>query len=104
MLNVFKSCKKDRMFEKKLALDCGAGIGRITKNLLLKNFANVDMVDVSEHFIRESFKFLGEQDSERVQRFYICGLQNFIPEKSRYDCKWIQWVVGYLRFKFVQLI
>ncbi|KAK5900432.1 hypothetical protein CgunFtcFv8_025392 [Champsocephalus gunnari] len=48
------------------ALDCGAGIGRITKRLLLPLFSTVDLVD------------------------------DFVPESGRYDVIWIQWVIGHL--------
>ncbi|KAL7980854.1 hypothetical protein Chor_002008 [Crotalus horridus] len=37
-----------------LALDCGAGIGRITKRLLLPLFKAVDMVDVTEDFLNKA--------------------------------------------------
>ena len=30
------------------ALDCGAGMGRVTKNLLLPRFAKVDMIEPSK--------------------------------------------------------
>ena len=36
------------------ALDCGAGIGRVTKNLLLPLFEKVDMVDVVPELINKS--------------------------------------------------
>ncbi|VDN40795.1 unnamed protein product, partial [Gongylonema pulchrum] len=34
------------------AVDCGCGIGRVTKHLLLPLFNSVDMVDVMESFIQ----------------------------------------------------
>lgn len=34
------------------AVDCGCGIGRVTKHLLLPLFDLVDMVDVTESFIQ----------------------------------------------------
>lgn len=80
---------------KDLALDCGAGIGRVTKKLLLKNFKFVEMVDVTENFINKAKEYLGH-DAERVANFHCCGLQNFHPEPQKYDCVWIQWVTGYL--------
>lgn len=36
------------------AIDCGCGIGRVTKHLLLPLFESVDMVDVTESFIQGS--------------------------------------------------
>ncbi|XP_054704570.1 N-terminal Xaa-Pro-Lys N-methyltransferase 1 isoform X4 [Grus americana] len=43
------------------ALDCGAGIGRITKRLLLPLFKTVDMVDVTEDFLTKAKSYLGDE-------------------------------------------
>ncbi|XP_056395764.1 N-terminal Xaa-Pro-Lys N-methyltransferase 1 isoform X2 [Hyla sarda] len=77
------------------ALDCGAGIGRITKRLLLPIFKNVDMVDVTDKFLSKAKSYLGE-DAKRIGDYYCCGLQEFVPEPNRYDVIWIQWVIGHL--------
>lgn len=42
-------------------MDCGAGIGRITKRLLLPLFRVVDMVDVTEDFLAKAKTYLGEE-------------------------------------------
>jgi hypothetical protein len=55
------------------------------------------MIDVTESFINESKNYLGPNDSNRILKFHCCGLQNFYPEINRYDCIWIQWVLGYLK-------
>ena len=75
------------------ALDCGAGIGRITKRLLLPLFGAVDMVDVTEDFLLKAKSYLGEE-GKRVRNFFCCGLQDFSPEPHSYDVIWIQWVIG----------
>uniref|UniRef100_UPI00398EF0F1 N-terminal Xaa-Pro-Lys N-methyltransferase 1 n=1 Tax=Pristiophorus japonicus TaxID=55135 RepID=UPI00398EF0F1 len=77
------------------ALDCGAGIGRITKRLLLPLFKAVDMVDVTEGFLAKAKAHLGEE-ADRVDNYYCCGLQDFTPQPQRYDVIWIQWVIGHL--------
>ncbi|XP_068104588.1 N-terminal Xaa-Pro-Lys N-methyltransferase 1 isoform X2 [Hyperolius riggenbachi] len=77
------------------ALDCGAGIGRITKRLLLPIFKNVDMVDVTDEFLSKAKGYLGE-DGNRIGNYFCSGLQDFVPEPSRYDVIWIQWVIGHL--------
>ena len=77
------------------ALDCGAGIGRITKRLLLPMFQTVDMVELSRKFLDASHQFIGEQVS-RVDKFICSGLQDFTPEVGRYDVIWCQWVLGHL--------
>uniref|UniRef100_A0A8C0LDX8 N-terminal Xaa-Pro-Lys N-methyltransferase 1 n=1 Tax=Canis lupus dingo TaxID=286419 RepID=A0A8C0LDX8_CANLU len=77
------------------ALDCGAGIGRITKRLLLPLFGVVDMVDVTEDFLVKAKTYLGEE-GKRVRNYFCCGLQDFSPEPNSYDVIWIQWVIGEL--------
>lgn len=77
------------------ALDCGAGIGRITKRLLLPLFKTVDMVDVTEDFLNKAKSYLGEE-GRRVRNYFCCGLQDFSPEPGAYDVIWIQWVIGHL--------
>ncbi|XP_005413683.1 PREDICTED: N-terminal Xaa-Pro-Lys N-methyltransferase 1 isoform X3 [Chinchilla lanigera] len=77
------------------ALDCGAGIGRITKRLLLPLFEVVDMVDVTEDFLAKAKTYLGEE-GKRVRNYFCCGLQDFSPEPGSYDVIWIQWVIGHL--------
>lgn len=75
------------------ALDCGAGIGRISKRLLLPLFNTVDLVDVTQEFLDKAKTYLGEE-SKRVGKYICNGLQDFVPESGRYDVIWIQWVIG----------
>ncbi|XP_050389359.1 N-terminal Xaa-Pro-Lys N-methyltransferase 1-A [Patella vulgata] len=82
----------------KKALDCGAGIGRITKRLLLPMFDSVDMVELNQHFLNEARAFIGSE-SKRVDNLFCSGLQEFIPEIGRYDVIWCQWVLGHLKDK-----
>ncbi|CAK6972513.1 N-terminal Xaa-Pro-Lys N-methyltransferase 1 [Scomber scombrus] len=77
------------------ALDCGAGIGRISKRLLLPLFKTVDLVDVTQEFLDKAKPYLGD-DSKRVGHYFCSGLQEFVPESGRYDVIWIQWVIGHL--------
>ncbi|XP_053267178.1 N-terminal Xaa-Pro-Lys N-methyltransferase 1 [Pleuronectes platessa] len=77
------------------ALDCGAGIGRISKRLLLPLFSTVDLVDVTQEFLDRAKTYL-EEDSKRVGHYFCSGLQDFVPERGRYDVIWIQWVIGHL--------
>lgn len=39
-------------------LDCGAGIGRVTKNLLLPLFDTVDMVEQNPEFLEKAKDYL----------------------------------------------
>ncbi|XP_048773679.1 N-terminal Xaa-Pro-Lys N-methyltransferase 1-A-like [Ostrea edulis] len=77
------------------ALDCGAGIGRITKRLLLPIFKTVDMVELNQKFLDEARSFIGEEES-RVDNLFCSGLQDFIAKAGTYDVIWCQWVLGHL--------
>ncbi|KND01950.1 N-terminal protein methyltransferase [Spizellomyces punctatus DAOM BR117] len=82
---------------KTLACDCGAGIGRVSKNFLLKAFDRVDLVEQNPKFLEEAeASFLGKEYAARVDRFIPKGLQEFSPEEGRYDLIWTQWVLGHL--------
>lgn len=78
------------------ALDCGAGIGRISKFLLTDFFAKVDLVEQNEMFLEKAKTYLGPRALSKVGNFYGVGLQDFQPEKGKYDVIWVQWVIGHL--------
>ncbi|PVV02812.1 hypothetical protein BB560_002726 [Smittium megazygosporum] len=80
------------------ALDCGAGIGRVTKNLLSKYFDKVDMVEQNSKFVSEAKTSNLKQltDSGIVVNFFNFGLQDFTPMPSKYDVIWCQWVLSHL--------
>ncbi|KAJ3383600.1 hypothetical protein HDU92_004055 [Lobulomyces angularis] len=80
-----------------LCCDCGAGIGRVSKNFLLKYFKKVDLVEQCSNFLETAKKeiFVGEY-SNKVDQYINKGLQEFFPEKQRYDLIWNQWVLGHL--------
>ncbi|XP_050361539.1 alpha N-terminal protein methyltransferase 1-like [Nymphalis io] len=77
-----------------LALDCGAGIGRITKYLLAPLFERVDIIEPDEKFINAISSFVGE-NKIKIGTLYQTSLQKFEPER-KYDIIWNQWVLGYL--------
>lgn len=76
------------------ALDCGAGIGRISKHLLTKHFDQVDLVEQNRVFLEKAKDYL--KDTEQAGTLYCCGLQNFIAQECHYDVIWCQWVLGHL--------
>ncbi|XP_035895842.1 N-terminal Xaa-Pro-Lys N-methyltransferase 1 [Anopheles stephensi] len=80
---------------RKRALDCGAGIGRISKNLLLPLFEQVDLVEQDEHFCQTARTELADFGS-KLGTVFNAGLQDFVPEPGRYDIIWAQWVLGHL--------
>jgi protein N-terminal methyltransferase len=86
-----------------VACDCGAGIGRVTKNFLLPRFHRVDLVEQSRRLLNAAPRYVGvDQSSERLGLIEV-GMQDFVPEPNRYDVIWIQWVIGHLHdIDFIQ--
>jgi len=77
------------------AVDCGSGIGRVTKAVLLRLFERVDMVDVNQTFLDEAPQYLGSESS-KVDCYMCTSLHEFVPERGRYNAVWCQWVLGQL--------
>ncbi len=75
------------------ALDCGAGIGRISKELLLPIFGAVDMVEQNPKYVTKAKELITDP---KMQNYFNVGLQNFTPAAGRYDVIWVQWVLGHL--------
>lgn len=80
------------------ALDCGAGIGRVTKNVLINYFKTVDLVEQDDNFVRKAHDYLSVngQFIEKIGTIHNEGLQNFTPAEDMYDVIWCQWVLGHL--------
>lgn len=75
------------------ALDCGSGIGRVSKHVLLPVFNSVELVDMMESFLLEAQNYLRVK-GEKVESYHCYSLQEFTPPLGRYDVIWIQWVSG----------
>jgi len=79
------------------ALDCGAGIGRITKYLLKRHFKDIDLVEQNKKFLEKAVEYLcPEGNDESKHEFFCSGLQNVTPKPKTYDVIWCQWVLGQL--------
>jgi len=106
------------------ALDCGAGIGRVSKFLLLPIFQRVDLLEQNGSFLEKAKSYL---NSPKVGLYIQRGLQDFMFSElgdtssstevstcsssiasndkevssnfsfsGSYDLVWIQWVSGHL--------
>eukprot|EP01024_Parvocaulis_polyphysoides_P040034 TRINITY_DN3634_c0_g4_i2.p1 TRINITY_DN3634_c0_g4~~TRINITY_DN3634_c0_g4_i2.p1 ORF type:complete len:204 (-),score=19.64 TRINITY_DN3634_c0_g4_i2:761-1372(-) len=90
-----------KLRRKLTAIDCGAGIGRVTQQLLLPYFQTVDLLEPSKHLIEKAQKIMHAQQinfppGHSLGDCYCKGLQDFVPQQERYDCIWIQWCLLYL--------
>ena len=75
-----------------VAADCGGGIGRVTFNLLLEFFGNVDIVEPNGNFLDTARQAAGEKGVYDRCGFIQSPLQEVEFEKGKYDVVWVQWV------------
>eukprot|EP01027_Heterolobosea_sp_BB2_P000645 GEZU01000938.1.p1 GENE.GEZU01000938.1~~GEZU01000938.1.p1 ORF type:complete len:204 (+),score=42.64 GEZU01000938.1:158-769(+) len=75
------------------ALDAGAGIGRVSKSLLIPLFDKVDLVEQCANFVDAAKTYVNDP---KLDNYICCGLQDFTPEPEKYDLIHIQWVLNYL--------
>ena len=78
------------------ALDVGAGVGRVTKHVLLSFFEEVDLVEGSRRWSERSRAYLGAEACASRCRFAHARLEDFTPGARHYDVVWVQWVLQYL--------
>jgi protein N-terminal methyltransferase len=76
------------------AIDCGAGIGRISKGLLCPLFKEVDLVEQNPVYVAKAREYCAGEKTMRT--YYTEGLQTFSFASGPYDVIWIQWVIGHL--------
>jgi len=73
-----------------LAADCGAGVGRVSEQLLLHSFQTVDLLEPSKHLLDTAQQKLGagmaRGNFPRGHKLGLClcqGLQEFEPQPQR---------------------
>ncbi|CAI5760155.1 unnamed protein product [Candida verbasci] len=80
----------------KLTIDMGAGIGRITRDLLWKVSDKVDLLEPVKPFVSQMEKeLIGVSNKGKLGQIYDIGMQDWIPDKQ-YWLIWCQWCVGQL--------
>ncbi|KAG5940089.1 hypothetical protein E4U53_007669 [Claviceps sorghi] len=83
--------KRDRQ-RVRSAVDAGAGIGRITRGLLLDVADQVDIIEPVSKFTDTLRGHAG------IGTIFNVGLQDWHPHPgARYDIIWTQWCLGHLR-------
>ena len=76
------------------AVDCGAGVGRVTAGLLMQRFGRVDVVEPVQHFLQQARADLGARGHRG--ELHQVGLEAFDAPANTYDCIWVQWCIGHL--------
>ena len=80
------------------ALDCGAGIGRVSASVLLERFTCVEILESSVDFLATARANL---PVDRVRAVHAMGLEEFTKSHEpaagpTYAAVWVQWVLLYL--------
>ncbi|EYE98075.1 DUF858 domain protein [Aspergillus ruber CBS 135680] len=78
----------------KQAVDCGAGVGRVTEGFLSHVCEGVDAVEPVGKFTDVIHESQLKKDGV-VGDIYTMGIEDWYPEK-KYDLIWTQWCVGHL--------
>lgn len=79
------------------AADLGAGVGRVTQQLLVRHFDTVDVFEPVQHFLDKAAANIGAAPAPgRAVAFHCQPLQDFEPPPGRYDVIWAQWCLGHL--------
>ncbi|KAF4661143.1 Alpha N-terminal protein methyltransferase 1B [Perkinsus chesapeaki] len=78
--------------------DCGAGIGRVTREVLTQKFQIIDLVEPCANLLETAKNTLTPAATapSRIEKFIQLGVQDFDPELGRYDMIWNQWCLLYL--------
>ena len=77
-----------------VALDCGAGIGRVAGAVLLERFAAVELLEPNADFVAAA---RGALPAARLAACHTVALQAFAPPAGRaYAVVWVQWTLNYL--------
>ena len=82
------------------AADCGAGMGRVTRDVLSKLFDEVTLVEPVGKLLDQARVELGplagEGNGAKEFHFEELGLEAFRPPAGSLDVVWIQWCIGHL--------
>lgn len=75
------------------ALDCGAGIGRVSKHLLCPLFQTTDLMERSQHMLEAAKANL---PLESVGELFVDSMEQVVL-RNTYDVIAMQWVAAYLQ-------
>mmetsp|Transcript_14923 Transcript_14923/g.12398 ORF Transcript_14923/g.12398 Transcript_14923/m.12398 type:complete len:184 (+) Transcript_14923:36-587(+) len=67
--------------------DCGAGIGRVTREVLTQKFQIIDLVEPCANLLETAKNTLTPAATapSRIEKFIQLGVQDFDPELGRYE-------------------
>lgn len=82
---------------RKIGADIGAGIGRVTRDMLSKHCDVVDLLEPVTPFVEQMETELQELRAQgKIGEIYAIGMQDWEPQEGKYWLIWCQWCVGHL--------
>jgi protein N-terminal methyltransferase len=81
---------QNNMITPNKVLDCGAGIGRVTNNVLQNHFQEIDIMEQDDKYISYCQDYFKE--NLKIKNIYKSSLQEF-NFTIKYNVIWIQWCV-----------
>lgn len=85
---LIEDLNRNKLLKLNSVLDVGAGIGRVTSNVLQYYFNSIDLVERNKKFCDTAIRIF--KNNQNVRKIYCSSLQKFKFER-KYDCIWIQW-------------
>jgi len=99
-IKISKKLIEELILTKKLipnsVIDCGAGIGRVTDNVLRHYFKEIDLVEINKNFTDYAKEYF--INNKKIKNIFCSPIQK-IEFKKKYDCIWIQWCLENLNDK-----
>lgn len=95
---IMESSSQEKKIKFSRAIDAGAGVGRVTKLILLKRYDTVQLVEADAGWSRRSKIYLGRKRSARCT-FTCSRIEELLPDShdSRsVNLIWLQWTLQYL--------
>lgn len=79
-------------------LEIGAGVGRVTKSVLIKYFDEITILEQNEKFLKKAKEDMKEYEEKKKLRYINQAMQDLIKDSSvlnneKYSLIWIQWCV-----------
>lgn len=70
-----------------MAADCGAGVGRVTEQLLLDIFDEVDLLEPSKHLLATATErcTAAAAAGHKLGNAFCMGLQQWTPAEQRWE-------------------
>ncbi len=85
---LMKDLIQNKIINSNRAIDCCAGVGRVTSNVLMNYFQEIDIMEQDEKYIQKCKSDFSS--NPKVKNVYQSTLQDFKFKKS-YDVIWLQW-------------